>query len=213
MENTVKIKADRLVVSNGPIGEKMRAEVAGVVLNPEVVYEMAKQSMNRAACAIPPVEVIRSNGESQKYVPTGYAYGVPEIEEVMHKDGATIIKWADGTKTPVVCGEGETYDPYTGFMAAVVKKMFGGTGAAKSVHAEKNLEAQAALLKAAEEKAKKDAEEAQAEWEKKNAAKIAKRKAKAEKRLIARMAEEIRIEMLAKEQAKAMIKAESDKSA
>lgn len=211
MEKTVKIQAERLEITHTPMGD-MTAEVSGIVMNPNDVCEMLAECAG-ARCEIPNVEVIRPNGEHQKYVPTGYAYGVPEIEEVMHKEGATIIKWADGTKTPVVCGEGETYDPYTGFMAAVVKKMFGGTGAAKSVHAEKNLEAQAALLKASEEKAKKAAEEAKAEWEKKNANKIAKRKAKAEKRLITRMAEEIRIEMLAKEQAKAMIKAEREKSA
>ena len=213
MEKTVKIKADKLALSHGTFGEKMMAEVIGEVINYEEVMQMLYQNSCSTKHMIPPIEVIRPDGESKKYVPAGYAYGVPEIEEVMHKEGATIIKWADGTKTPVVCGEGETYDPYTGFMAAVVKKMFGGTGAAKSIHANKNLEAQAALLKAAEEKAKKEAEDAKAEWEKKNAEKIAKRKAKAEKRLIARMAEEIRIEMLAKEQAKAMIKAEREKSA
>lgn len=213
MEKTVKIKAETLALSYGTFGGKMMAEVTGEVINCEEVTQMLYQNSCCGKHTIPPVEGIRPNGESQKYMPAGYAYGVPEIEEVMHKEGATIIKWADGTKTPVVCGEGETYDPYTGFMAAVVKKMFGGTGAAKSVHAEKNLEAQAAMLKAAEEKAKKEAEESKAEWEKKNAEKIAKRKAKAEKRLIARMAEGIRIEMLAKEQAKAMIKSEREKSA
>lgn len=211
MEKTVKIKADKLALSHGTFGEKMMAEVIGEVINCEEVMQMLYQNSCSTKHMIPPIEVIRPDGESKKYVPAGYAYGVPEIEEVMHKEGATIIKWADGTKTPVVCGEGETYDPYTGFMAAVVKKMFGGTGAAKSLHANKNLEAQAALLKAAEEKAKKEAEQAKAEWERQNAEKIAKRKAKAEKRLIARMAEEIRIEMLAKEQAKTMIKAEREK--
>lgn len=209
MEKTVKIKAEKLAITNELMG-RMTAEVIGPVLNPADVFEMLADDSNNM---IPAVEVIRLDGSSQNYVPSVYAYGIPEIIEVMHEGNATIIKWADGTKTYVVCGEGETNDPYTGFMAAVVKKMFGGTGAAKSVAAAKN-------LKALEAKAKQEAEaekiaeaKALAEWEKKNAEKIAKRKAKAEKRLIERMANEIRIEMLAKEKAKAMIKAEKEEEA
>lgn len=205
MENTVKIRANRIVVNNVySENEKMTAEVEGVVLNPDDLHKMLVKPDGYVGCGAIYSDVIISNR---------FTYGVPEIEEVMHENRATIIKWADGTKTVVACGNGETYDPYTGFMAAVVKKMFGGTGVAKSVHEAKNLKELEAKARAAEEKAKKEAEEAKAEYERKNAAKIAKRKAKAEKRLIARMAEEIRIEMLAKEQAKAMIKSERDKSA
>ena len=45
----------------------------------------------------------------------------------------TIILWTDGTKTIVSCGEGESYDHYTGFCAAVTKKLFGSTSHAKKV--------------------------------------------------------------------------------
>lgn len=45
----------------------------------------------------------------------------------------TIVLWADGTKTIVSCGEGDTYDYYSGFCAAVVKKLFGSTTHAKKV--------------------------------------------------------------------------------
>lgn len=38
-----------------------------------------------------------------------------------------------GPKTIVSCGEGDTYDYYSGFCAAVVKKLFGSTTHAKKV--------------------------------------------------------------------------------
>ena len=45
----------------------------------------------------------------------------------------TIILWADNTKTIVSCGEADSYDYYSGFCAAVVKKLFGSTTHAKKV--------------------------------------------------------------------------------
>lgn len=43
------------------------------------------------------------------------------------------ILWADNTKTIVSCGEADSYDYYSGFCAAVVKKLFGSTTHAKKV--------------------------------------------------------------------------------
>lgn len=60
-------------------------------------------------------------------------YSFPNIKRVIYSGPKTIILWADGTKTIVSCGEGESYDQYTGFCAAVVKKLFGSTTHAKKV--------------------------------------------------------------------------------
>lgn len=57
----------------------------------------------------------------------------PDVKRVIYNGPKTIILWADNTKTIVSCGEGETYDYYTGFCAAVVKKLFGSTSNAKKV--------------------------------------------------------------------------------
>lgn len=57
----------------------------------------------------------------------------PDIKRVIYSGPKTVVLWADGTKTIVSCGEGETYDHYTGFCAAVVKKLFGSTTHAKKV--------------------------------------------------------------------------------
>lgn len=58
---------------------------------------------------------------------------IPGVKRVIYSGPKTIILWADGTKTIVSCGEGESYDHYTGFCAAVTKKLFGSTSHAKKV--------------------------------------------------------------------------------
>ena len=50
---------------------------------------------------------------------------VPEIKNVVFNKPLTIIIWADGTKTFVKCGEGDTYDPEKGMAMAITKKAYG----------------------------------------------------------------------------------------
>lgn len=57
----------------------------------------------------------------------------PDVKKVIFSGPKTIVLWADGTKTIVSCGESDTYDYYSGFCAAVVKKLFGSTTHAKKV--------------------------------------------------------------------------------
>mgnify|MGYP000214207295 CR=1 FL=1 len=45
------------------------------------------------------------------------------MKKVIFSGPKTIVLWADGTKTIVSCGAGDTYDYYTGFCAAVVKEV------------------------------------------------------------------------------------------
>ena len=49
------------------------------------------------------------------------------IQQIIFSGPKTIVIWKDGTKTIVSCGEGDQYDRYIGFCAAVTKKMFGST--------------------------------------------------------------------------------------
>lgn len=49
------------------------------------------------------------------------------IHQIIFSGPKTIVMWKDGTKTIVSCGEGDQYDRYVGFCAAVTKKMFGST--------------------------------------------------------------------------------------
>lgn len=52
-------------------------------------------------------------------------FSKPKIDKVIYNDPATIILWADGSKTVVKCQEGDTYNPETGFVMAYLKKMLG----------------------------------------------------------------------------------------
>lgn len=50
------------------------------------------------------------------------------IEKVIFNDPATIVFWADGSKTVVKCQEHEVYDPEKGLAMATAKKAFGNEG-------------------------------------------------------------------------------------
>ena len=53
---------------------------------------------------------------------------LPEIKDVIFNEPATIMLWADGTKTVVKCQEGEGYDPEKGMAMAISKKALGNKG-------------------------------------------------------------------------------------
>lgn len=50
---------------------------------------------------------------------------LPEIKKVIFNKPATIVFWADNTKTVVKCQEGEIYDPEKGLAMAIAKKALG----------------------------------------------------------------------------------------
>ena len=90
---------------------------------------------------------------------------IPGIRQIYfnRETGYTTIVWEDKTSTVVHCGEGEKFEDYLGFCAAVCKKLFGSTSAAKKVMEEKDAELQKAKKeekrqKAAETKRKEEAE-------------------------------------------------------
>lgn len=53
------------------------------------------------------------------------------IEKVIFNGDRTIILWNDDTKTMVKCADDEEFDYYSGFCAAVTKKIFGSTANAQ----------------------------------------------------------------------------------
>lgn len=54
-------------------------------------------------------------------------------KKVIYSGGKTIVIWPDNSKTIVSCGDGDQYDEYAGFCAALAKKIFGATSSAKRV--------------------------------------------------------------------------------
>lgn len=51
-----------------------------------------------------------------------------EIKNVIFNDPATIVMWADGTKTIVKCQPGDIYSPELGLAMAISKKALGNKG-------------------------------------------------------------------------------------
>lgn len=66
-------------------------------------------------------------GELMSKLNDNKAYSMTCIKDVIYNDPATIVFWADGTKT-VVKAEGEAYDPEKGLAMAMAKKSFGNKG-------------------------------------------------------------------------------------
>lgn len=138
------------------------------------------------------------------------SHSVPFVEEVIFDEErkTTIIAWYDGDKTVVRCGDGETFDRYTGFMAAVCKKLFGGTTAAKKLMNLADKKYQAALRAEEEAKAKAKREE-EAKAAKKEADK---RRAKEKDMLMEAMVEHYLLEAEAKKRAEEILAARDTSS-
>lgn len=52
----------------------------------------------------------------------------PDIKNVIFNDPATIVFWADGTKTVVKAQDGDIFDPEKGLTMAITKKALGNKG-------------------------------------------------------------------------------------
>lgn len=50
------------------------------------------------------------------------------VTDVIYNDPATVVYWSDNTRTVVKCQPDDTYDPKTGFLLALCKKVCGNTG-------------------------------------------------------------------------------------
>lgn len=55
-------------------------------------------------------------------------FSTPNIERVIFNEPATIVFWADGTKTVVKCQPDDTYDKEKGLALCISKKYFGNKG-------------------------------------------------------------------------------------
>lgn len=61
----------------------------------------------------------------------GTMHYFPDAKKVIFKGPATIVLWADKTKTVVKCMDGDTYDPEKAVLMAYLEKLAGGKGPAK----------------------------------------------------------------------------------
>lgn len=55
----------------------------------------------------------------------------PTAKRIIFNNPATVVFWADGTKTVVKTMEGDKFDEYAGFAAALCKKIYGNNSKVK----------------------------------------------------------------------------------
>lgn len=76
---------------------------------------------------------VRSTEEAYKMMMNSF-YGCTRVEKTMEiknvifNDPATIVFWADGSKTVVKCGDGDVFDPEKGLAMAIAKRVYGNKG-------------------------------------------------------------------------------------
>lgn len=63
----------------------------------------------------------------EKHKKKKYISSLPEIVKVIYNEPATIVFWADGTKTISICDGEEEYNKLTGFSICIAKKFMGNT--------------------------------------------------------------------------------------
>ena len=57
---------------------------------------------------------------------------IPMINKIVFNNPATIVFWADGTKTVVKCMEGQEFNEYYGVAFAIMKRFFGNNSKASA---------------------------------------------------------------------------------
>lgn len=85
---------------------------------------------------------------------------MPPVHKIYFNKKHTTIEWIDGEKTTVGCAEGQQFDEYAGFCAAVLKRLFGSTREAvrfMNEHKEVQVEKPKKTKANPKEKVKKDA--------------------------------------------------------
>lgn len=93
--------------------------------------ELAAQAVDRFFHVMPGTPkmslekyIIENTVFETKPAPTRTSY-LPEIKNVHFSGPATVVIWADGTKTTVMCQEGDIYSEETGLALCIAKKAFG----------------------------------------------------------------------------------------
>lgn len=86
--------------------------------------------MTTVGCLVVNDDQIRNSVKSQ--LNSAYGEGVYKspyaIKRVIFNDPATIVYWADGSKTVVKCQEGDIYSKETGLALCIAKKALGNKG-------------------------------------------------------------------------------------
>ena len=105
-----------------------------VVNEDQILYPSCEVNYSGLAAS----EILRELADRHIKSHTNRPHGAPklshshvnpfEIVDVIFNKPATIVFWADGTKTVVKCQEGDAYSKETGLAMAIAKKVLGNKG-------------------------------------------------------------------------------------
>ena len=110
----------------------------------EVISKMEKRLANRVHKIIVPDVNEEENEMNYNHIPARVTNNhmkihapipiikIPEISKVVFNNPATIVFWADGTKTVVKCMEGQEFNEYYGVACAIMKRFFGNNSKASA---------------------------------------------------------------------------------
>lgn len=122
-----KFKINDRVVYKGPdtIINGVRGTIA-CVCDKTGIYQVAFDNLDVLYVAEASLEPIPTIPYQTLYKRPYFNYlQLPKVKKIIYSGPKTIVLWDDGTKTVVGLGEGEEFDEYAGFCAAVAKKAFG----------------------------------------------------------------------------------------
>lgn len=120
-----------------PNGREYECHITEAVMNmttgccPELNVTMRLDTVSEAHC-VPPWErkVYVEPPTFPPYIPTYMVRNIPQTgrlmaKQVIYNPPATVVLWADGTKTVVKCDPEDTYDKRTGLALCYMKKALG----------------------------------------------------------------------------------------
>ena len=113
-KNTVKIEPQYISVGISMDGCS-KVEIQGVLRD----YEWKSNNLR--------LEPVHKKVDFRKMYGAMF-WEMPKIKDVIFNDPATIVFWADGTKTVVKCQDGDIFDPEKGLVMATTKKALGNKG-------------------------------------------------------------------------------------
>ena len=117
-KNTIKIQPTEIAIGTFGSDYATEIEVRGILRDPD---------WRPNNFHFVPVEPAWRKVDYNKLY--GAIFGdMSKIKDVIFNDPATIVFWADGTKTVVKCQDGDIFDPEKGLAMAITKKALGNKG-------------------------------------------------------------------------------------
>lgn len=115
-KNTVKIEPTEISIDTFGVTGDREIEIRGILRD----YDWEPKDFH--------FEPIRRQRIDYSKMYGAMFWEMPKIKNVIFNDPATIVFWADGTKTVVKCQDDDIFDPEKGLAMAISKKALGNKG-------------------------------------------------------------------------------------